>query len=317
MNWSDWIYLVVGIGIGVGSHWLLRKLKEPVVASDPFQMSPSATTEAANQELSNLLQQLQQTQMAYHLASEMSLFKAGFLARVAHELRSPLNSIIGLHQLILENLCDNPGEEREFVAQANSSALKLIHLIDEILVVARLEHGNNQLEIQPLQLADVLAKAYNVTHLIAADRNIRFHFSPPDPEFYVLADPRWLQQVLVNLVGNCLAQMQEGSISVSAQSTPLNQLAQIWLDVQLPFTIWSEPVDLIQAANPDQEKLAEDFALSPGLTLLLNQTLLALMHGRLELISLETDAAETTYTRIQLTIPVVIPETVPLEPEEK
>ncbi|MEW5858349.1 MAG: sensor histidine kinase, partial [Cyanobacteriota bacterium] len=52
----------------------------------------------ANPDVTAILEELKQTQMAYHMATEMSQFKAGFLARTSHELRSPLNSLIGLHQ---------------------------------------------------------------------------------------------------------------------------------------------------------------------------------------------------------------------------
>jgi signal transduction histidine kinase len=82
------------------------------------------------------------------MAKEMSQFKAGFLARTSHELRSPLSSLIGLHQLILADLCDSPEEAREFVAQANASALKMVKLLDEVIAVSKTEHGTNRLELR-------------------------------------------------------------------------------------------------------------------------------------------------------------------------
>jgi len=305
MSWSNWIYLGVGVGLGLGSSWLLGRSKKSAV-SLPTPLSSSE----ANQDVPALGEKLKQTQMAYQLAHEMSQFKAGFLARTSHELRSPLNSLIGLHQLILSDLSDSPEEEREFIAQANQSALRLMNLIDQILEVSRVEHGTSQLEIQPLHLASVLQVAYNLTHLLAANRNIRLQLSPPEPEIYVLADPRWLRQVLVNLIDTCIGQMEEGSIFVSAQSTPVNESVQIWLDVQLPFSNWSEPLNLIQS-----ESLPRSASPSPGMVLLLNQTLLELMQGYLEIVSVPTEADNSPFSRIQLTIPLVIPEIESLEQE--
>ncbi|HBE52947.1 MAG TPA: sensor histidine kinase, partial [Cyanobacteria bacterium UBA11369] len=97
-----------------------------------------------NQEISALKEELLRTQLAYRMATEMCQFKAGFLARVSHELRSPINSLIGLQQLILSDLCEDPAEEREFVAQANASALRMVALLDAILNVARTEYGTNR-----------------------------------------------------------------------------------------------------------------------------------------------------------------------------
>lgn len=319
MSWSNWIYLGVGVGLGLGSRWLFESkqalspapLGNLEVKSQNEQLIPP--TKDANQDVPALLQQLKQTQLAYQLAHEMSQFKAGFLVRVSHELRSPLNSLIGLHQLILADLCDDPAEEREFVAQAHESARKLINLIDEILSVARIEHSTNQLEIQPLELALILQEVYNLTHLLAANSNFTIELSPPEPEIYILADPRWLRQILVNLVDTCITQMDEGSIYVSAQHTPKDALVHIWLDVPLPVSAWSEPIDLIESKPEISEPIKEHIAPSLGMTLLLNQTLLEVMKGRLEILSLSTDAVESNFTRIQLTIPLMIPETASLE----
>lgn len=305
MSWTNWVYLGLGLGLGVGSTWLLGRSKELARASTAAQED--------KQDVPAL--QLKAYQLAYHLAHEMSQFKAGFLARTSHELRSPLNSLIGSHQLILSELCDDPSEEREFVAQAHNSALKLVKLMDEILEVARTEHGTNQLKIQPLQLAWVLQEVYQLTHLLAANRNFRLQVSLPEPEIYILADPRWLRQVLVNLVDTCIAQMEEGSICVSAQPKPADGLVHIWLDVQLPTSTWSEPVDLLQSVSNPSKSVNDDEPPSRGLTLLLNQTLLELMKGRLEFLPIPTDADESDFTRIQLAIPLVIPETASLGQE--
>ena len=300
MSLSNWIYLGVGLGLGVGSGWLFKRSKEP---NDKHQVL-------------DLSEQLKQTQLAYQLAHQMSQFKAGFLARTSHELRSPLNSLIGLHQLILSDLCDDPAEEREFVAQAHQSALKVVKLMDEILEVARTEHGTNQLEIQPLQLAQVLQEVYKLTYMLAANRNLNLQLSPPEPEIYILADPRWLRQVLVNLVDTCIAQIEEGSICISAQPIPATGSVHIWLDVPLPASAWCEPVDLMQSEHTPSSPLKENAVSSTGLRLLLNQTLLELMKGHLEVFPVPTDADESSFSRIQLTVPLVIPETASLGKEE-
>lgn len=309
MSWSNWIYLGVGLGLGLGSRWLSRRVKEGSGANDELILP----VKNADQEQ---VLELKQIQLAYQLAHQMSQFKAGFLVRTSHELRSPLNSLIGLHQLILSDLCDDPTEEREFVAQAYQSALKLINLIDEILGVARIEHGTSQMEIQPVSLAQMLKEVYNLTHLLAANRNLPLQLSPPEPEIYISADPRWLRQVLVNLVDTCIAQMDEGSICISAQHQLAEESAHIWLDVQLPVIAWSEPIDLIESEHKVSEPINENTAHSLGLTLLLGQTLLELMKGRLEIFPISTNVAESHFTRIQLTIPLVILETAFLEQEE-
>ena len=153
MNFSNWLYLGAGIGLGIG---ICRLFLQPTKsASIPIQNAPQ-------QQENQLLQELKQTQLAYYQSKEMSQFQAGFLARISHELRSPLGSIIGLHQLILTDLCDNPQEEREFVGQAHEKSLKLLKLIDEILNVSKIESGRNKLDIETLQLSEFLQEIYKI-----------------------------------------------------------------------------------------------------------------------------------------------------------
>jgi signal transduction histidine kinase len=308
MNWSNWVYLGAGLALGLG-------LRRFFTRSKTLSPSSSSTLVPINQQdVTPILQQMQQTQLAYQMAREISQFKAGFLARTTHELRSPLNGLIGLHQLILSDLCENPEEEREFITQAHERALKLLKLIDEVLNVARIEHGTNKLDIQPQSLAEVLQEVYNLTYILAANRNFRFHILPPDSEIYVLADPRWLRQVLVDLVDTTIAQMEEGSICISTQISHTGNYIYIWLDVPSHTIPWSESVDLMKSEKIEKPEIQVSLndkgktVLSPGMKLLLNQTLLEVMGGKLEIVPSSTPESNEI-TRVQVSIPRMIPET--------
>ncbi len=312
MNWSNWVYLGAGLALGMGFHKLFMWIKEP---TDSF-----GVRSMDKKDVSVLLQQMKQTQLAYQMAREMSQFKTGFLARTTHVLRSPLNGLIGLHQLILSNLCDNPDEEREFIAQAHERALKLLKLIDEILNVARTEHGTNKLHIQPQPLAEMLQEVHNLTYMLAENRNFTFQVLPPNPEIYVLADPSWLRQVLVNLVDAAISQMDEGSIYISTGQSPKSDFVHIWLDVPTHAISWSEPIDLLKSEYQPTQTDQENAVLLPGMKLLLNQTLLEAMGGKLESVAppkgqerspgglLSITKEPEQMARLQVSIPLVIPE---------
>lgn len=255
--------------------------------------------------ISELSEQLKLTNAAYHLAAEMSAFKAGFLARISHELRSPLNSLIGLHQLIISDLCESPEEEREFVEQAHASALKLVGLIDEVLNVSRTEYGTNRLDIQPLQLSEVLSQVYDLTHLQAANRNHRLTIETPAPEIFVLADPRWLRQVLLNLVDTPLKYIEPINVKVSAHLDSVSEYVNIWIEDERPLEALTEPIDLLKTISEDREPLPinGDFTLSSGLSLMMSQTILELMNGRLEVIGVPSVEDNSKFTKIQCSIP--------------
>ena len=273
----------------------------------------------ANQESSQtiaaLQQELEQTRLAYQMAVEMHQFKSGFLARVSHELRSPLNGLIGMHQLILSDLCDDPAEERDFLGQANQSALNLMQLLDLILDVARLEHGSRQIQLQPLKLGQSLQEVYNLTHLQARDRNIRLKLLPIQEDIYVQADPKWLQQTLVSLLDTSIRLTPEGTISLSATVQPETEQLTICIEAPYAVSLWSEPAQILSTqALPTAPNTPA--ALSPGLAVLMHQSVIERMQGRLEIIALPsepdsnanpTDATEST--RIQCLMPLVMPET--------
>ncbi|NJN88366.1 MAG: ROK family protein [Leptolyngbyaceae cyanobacterium SL_7_1] len=224
-------------------------------------------------------------ELSYRLAVEMVQFKAGFLARTAHELRSPLNSVISVQQLILADLCESPQEEREFTIQANLAAKRMLGLLDEVIAVSKTEYGSALPDLQPLSLAEVLEEVHVLTHMQAQNRSLKLIIDFPDPAITVLADRRWLKQVLVNLIETPIGLMQEGSIWVTTQVLASKQ-AIIQIQDQRPIESWSEPSDLLQLSSTTAPiPPAPTRSLRPmGLTLLVCQTLLEQMQGRLELI---------------------------------
>ncbi|MBW4517273.1 MAG: HAMP domain-containing histidine kinase [Timaviella obliquedivisa GSE-PSE-MK23-08B] len=264
------------------------------------------------QELQALKAELQRSRLAYQMAMEMAQFKAGFLARASHELRSPINSVISLHQLILADLADSPAEEREFISQSYGAAEKMLDVLDQLIHISKTAHGTEQLHLQPVSVHSILVEVKNLTHLQAQNRNLRLAIALPNPEIYVLADPGWFQQVLVSLVDLPIRLMQEGTIRVTTEEVLASQEIRICIEDDRPKSFWSEPLDLLQLLqakqnNPSQNNHSnhsESTLLpSPGFTLLMNQTLMELMGGRLEVLAVPS--ADSNVTRIQCSIPWV------------
>jgi signal transduction histidine kinase len=251
-------------------------------------------------EIRALKLELQRTRSAYQMAREMAQFQAGFLARTSHELRSPINSVISLHQLILADLADSPEEERDFIRQSAGAAKKMLGVLDQLINVSKTTHGTEQLYLQPLSIYSILAEVKNLTHLQAQNRNLRLEMVMPDPELYVLADPKWLQQVLLSLVDMPISLMREGTIRVNIQVE--ESRVCVCVEDERPAEFWSEPLDLLQLLKGGAA--AEGVLPSPGLSLLMNQTLMELMGGRLEVMAVPL--AESSMTRLRCAIPRVI-----------
>ena len=247
-------------------------------------------------EIEILKKELEKTQLAYQMAIQMSQFKAGFLARTSHELRSPLSSLIGLHQLILSDLCESPEEQKEFIAQAYNSAMKLMNLIDEIVAVSKTEYGSDRLEKESLQLSDVFAEVYSLTHLQAANRNLRLEINPPDDSISVFSDRVRLIQSITNLIDCGITVMKEGTINLMA--TAEEEAINVEISFKCTHPLWQKEVEAKKIEiSKDIEKakeLVQSINLSPEMRLLLSQTLIETMGGSLTLSRLTVDKQSIT-----------------------
>ncbi len=235
----------------------------------------------------------------------MARFHAGFLGRVAHELRSPLNRILGIHQMILADLCDSREEERAFLAQSQVAAQELLQLLSRVSDLSKLAYGTEKLESQPLQVQALLQTVVDCTHLQFVNRNLRLEVAAVDPTWYILADPVVLLQVLVNLVEAPIARLEQGTITIAAAlraaSDPgSGECPQVCITIAgpLPMSIWADPADpLAVSALPvgvmeppwPRHQPPPDVWPSLGLSLTINQVLLELMGGQLEAIASEAE----------------------------
>ncbi len=255
-------------------------------------------------EIDELKEELKQAQLAYQMAAQMSQFKAGFLARTSHELRSPLSSMIGLHQLILSDLCESPEEQKEFIAQAYHSALKLMKLIDEIVAVSKTEYGSNSLNLESIPLAEIFTEIDRLTHLPAANRNLKLEIVNPEAEVQVFADRSRLIQLIFNLIDSGISNMKTGKIKLSTSEITADKI-KVEIDLDCPAAVWQESRVTEPNLNSSHDltairELLQEISLSANMKLLMSQTLLETMGGSLKLSDLSYLNNQQPLTRIVL-----------------
>ncbi|MFM7558949.1 sensor histidine kinase [Cylindrospermopsis raciborskii] len=316
MNFTNFLYLAIGILLVIAIDKLPMKLFSNSANSSGYQPNPDENNWERSQ--TQILQQLHQTELAYEMAREMSQFHAGFLVRISHELRSPINGLIGLHQLILHDLCENPQEEREFINQAYERSLQFLKIIDQMLNIARIEHGTNHLVIESVGIREVFQEVEELTYMLAANRNFPLQICLPPSEIYVLADKRWLRQILVSLIDNTISTMESGYICLFIKSpdgnitTDINNHLDIYLDLPSNTVISHERLDTCLRITDNHDSEIRD--MSPGMKLLINQRLLEMMGGKLEIIEPDSPpiSNETTnFTRLQITLPQITSTSIP------
>ena len=197
-------------GEKLGAVVTIRAAAEPDEATErniELIRQDAAKAEAADAErrISAILEGAQRAREGAVRANEA---KNAFISRMSHELRTPLNAILGFGQLLN---ADTAGRDRENVDQIIRSGRHLLKLIDEVLDFARVEAGRTALSLQPLAVAELVAKAVEQMRATAAERHISLDASPVSRlGYFVLADREKLTQVLINLLTNAIQYNREG-----------------------------------------------------------------------------------------------------------
>ena len=150
-------------------------------------------------------------------SEEANRVKGEFLANISHEVRTPLNGIMGMCDLIGGTDLDR--RQREYVHILNTSARSLLTLINDILDFSKSESGKLELEQIPFISRNVMEDINDIFLARVAEKNIemRIDLAPDVPE-QLIGDPLRLRQVLLNLIDNALKFTKTGSISIRLET---------------------------------------------------------------------------------------------------
>jgi signal transduction histidine kinase len=149
---------------------------------------------------------------------ELDRLKTGFLANMSHELRTPLNSILGFADVMLMELDGplTPHMDNDLkLIQKNGK--HLLHLINDVLDMAKIESGRMNLNLEKFRLHDLLEDVNSITSTLASERNLSLFIEPDsDQEVEIYADNTRLRQVMINLVNNAIKFTEKGKITIRA-----------------------------------------------------------------------------------------------------
>jgi len=169
-------------------------------------------------ERKRLDQALQETNVelesAKFVAEKASLAKSDFLSSMSHELRSPLNAILGFAQLMDADSPPPTPSQKESIDQILHAGWHLLKLINEILDLAKVESGQLSLSREPVSLAEVMLECQGMIEPQAQQRDIRMTFPQFDIPYFVNSDRTRLKQVLINLLSNAIKYNKAGGTVV-------------------------------------------------------------------------------------------------------
>ncbi len=155
-------------------------------------------------------------QQAKFEAEAANLAKSDFLAKMSHEMRTPLNGIIGMAELAMETILDD--NQRNILNTINTEANSLLGLISNVLDFSKIEVGKLELEEIPFDLRILIEEVTNSMALRAEQKGLEFiSFLSPDVPSLLIGDPGRLRQILNNLASNAIKFSHEGEIYIKGE----------------------------------------------------------------------------------------------------
>lgn len=213
---------------------------------------------------------------ARRLAEAQANERTRFLANMSHEIRTPLNGLLGMLDLTMHTRLDD--EQREYLTIAQHTGHSLQELLDNILDITQLEHGQLQPRSEPVEL---IALIDQVTRMLAASAQqkgltLQVHLHPELPH-HILSDAVRLKQLLINLLSNAIKYTEQGRVDLFA--SPDNSLND---GLALHFRINDTGPGI---SEQDQDGLFNLFHSQhqghSGLGLYLCQQIVTLLHGEI------------------------------------
>lgn len=175
-------------------------------------------------------QRTQDLEKAMHGALAASQAKSEFLANISHELRTPMNGLLGMLDLVLDSHMG--GEQRDQIEIAQRCAYSLLDLLNDILDLSKIEAGRMILEKVPFDLRTVAEDCVRGQRAKAAQKNVELRFEYEGDSGAVNGDPLRLRQIVANLLSNAIKFTEKGWVSVRQRvlSGPDGKLTMV-LDV--------------------------------------------------------------------------------------
>ncbi|HLG34919.1 MAG TPA: response regulator [Bacteroidia bacterium] len=157
--------------------------------------------------------------------------KSNFLAMMSHEIRNPLNGVIGMAEL-LSNTTLTP-KQREYLDSILISSETLLSVINDVLDFSKIESDKMELENKPLELKRSIEETFDLLSPKASEKKLQlWYFISPEVPYYIMGDSTRIRQVLLNLVSNAVKFTERGKITVS-----VSKVSHSGDKIQLQFAV--------------------------------------------------------------------------------
>ncbi|MDE5698867.1 MAG: response regulator [Lachnospiraceae bacterium] len=247
--------------------------------------------------------QLAEALQAAQIASNS---KTMFLSNMSHDIRTPMNAVIGFTTLLAKD-ADNPEKVREYTKKIMASGQHLLSLINDILDVSKIESGKVVLTVEEFTLNDLVSSVDAIIRPMAAAKQQKFHVEVINVAHeYLLGDETRINQILINLLSNAVKYTQEAGniwfrIVGMKQRSP--QFERIRIEVQDDgYGMTPEYLKVVFDAFTRAENSTTNKVQGTGLGMAITKNIVELMGGTIS-VSSEVNKGTIFQVELELRIP--------------
>jgi len=226
--------------------------------------------------------------LAKEAAATANRAKSEFLANMSHEIRTPLNSVIGFSHLLNSLVEDRT--QKQYLNAIVTSGQSLLRLINDILDLSKIEAGRLELQVEPVNIAGVLAEIRQIFSVRVMEKELAFQIEIEEtipPSLWL--DETRIRQVLLNLVGNAVKFTDKGHVKLTAHHTPSTRdVSKIDLVLAVADTgigIPPNQIETIFESFRQQDGQSNRRYGGTGLGLAISRRLVEMMNGSIEVTS--------------------------------
>jgi signal transduction histidine kinase len=221
-----------------------------------------------------------QLEAAKKMAESANQAKSSFLANISHELRTPMNGIIGMTELALDTKLSD--EQRDLLETARKSADSLLHLLNDVLDFSKIEAKKLELEQSRFEVRKLIRETVKVLAPQASQKGLALtHDIAARVPNEVTGDAARLRQVLINLLANAIKFTQQGSVEVRAGVEDIGA-GDVCLHITVKDTGIGIPLDkqdlIFRAFSQADDSMTRRYG-GTGLGLTISARLVELMRG--------------------------------------
>ena len=230
--------------------------------------------------------QLAQALQAAQVASES---KTTFLSNMSHDIRTPMNAVLGFTTLLARD-AENPAKVREYTKKITASGQHLLSLINDILDVSKIESGKVVLNLEKFALNDVVSSVDAIIQPMAKARGQEFHLEVKGIRHeYLVGDETRINQILINLLSNAVKYTPEGGsiwLRIIGLKQRSNQYEHIRIEVEdNGYGMTPEYLETIFDAFTRAENSTTNKVQGTGLGMSITKSIVELMGGTIEVFS--------------------------------